>query len=260
MTDTQQGFLCRTYGLSGRTALVTGGGTGIGLAIAQSLASAGARVIIAGRRADVLEAALPEIPGKAAAHALDLADIDGLPERFAALTARVGPVDILVNNAGNTVKKPFEESEMEDFDTVMDVHVRGALELSRHFVRQDLGETPSSILFISSMTAFIGQPFVLGYTTAKTAISGLVRGLSAELSGRNIRVNGVAPGWIDTALYRKATASDIPRQQKILSRIPMGRLGLAEEVGNTAAFLASPAAAYITGQIVLVDGGGATGF
>lgn len=260
MTETRQDFLDRVYGLSGRTALVTGGGTGIGLAIAQALAAAGARVVIAGRREEVLNAALPDIPGEAEALRLDLADIDSLPERFADLSARVGRVDILVNNAGNTVKKPVEQSEMADFDAVMDVHVRGALELTRQFVRQDFGQTPASVLFTSSMTAFIGQPLVLGYTAAKTAISGLVRGLSAELSARNIRVNAVAPGWIDTALYRKATAGDLPRQQKILSRIPMGRLGLAEEVGNTCAFLASPAAAYITGQIILVDGGGATGF
>ncbi|PRY22486.1 gluconate 5-dehydrogenase [Aliiruegeria haliotis] len=239
---------------------MTGGGTGIGLAIAQALANAGARVIIAGRRADVLDAALPHINGAAQAHALDLADLASLPARFAELTARVGTIDILVNNAGNTIKKPFEDSEMEDFDAVMDVYVRGAVELTRHFVRQAFGSTPASVVFSSSMTADIGQPLVLGYTTAKAVISGLVRGFSAELAGRNIRVNGVAPGWIDTALYRKATAGDVPRQQETLSRIPMARLGLAEEVGNTVAFLASPGASYITGQIVFVDGGGATGF
>jgi gluconate 5-dehydrogenase len=110
------------------------------------------------------------------------------------------------------------------------------------------------------MTAYIGQPFVSGYTISKTAINGVVRGLSAEFANRNIRVNGVAPGWIDTDLYRKATAGDLPRQQKILGRIPMNKLGQPEDIGWACAFLASSAAAYVTGQVLLVDGGGATGF
>jgi gluconate 5-dehydrogenase len=110
------------------------------------------------------------------------------------------------------------------------------------------------------MTAYFGQPLVSGYTISKTAINGVVRGLSCEFAARGIRVNGVAPGWIDTDLYRKATQGDTARQQKILGRIPMGRLGRPEDIGWACAFLASPAAGYINGQVLLVDGGGATGF
>lgn len=254
------GYLEATYGLAGRTALVTGGGSGIGLAIATSLSRAGARVVLAGRRVEVLEAARDGLPWNTLCAPMDLAEIGGIEATWRALSDEAGHVDILVNNAGNTIKKPFAESDMEDFDAVMDVHVRGAVELTRHFVRQDFGERGGSVIFTSSMTAFIGQPMVLGYTTAKTAISGLVRGLSAELAERGIRVNAVAPGWIDTALYRKATEGDLPRQQKILGRIPMARLGEASEIGTVCAFLASPAASYVTGQILPVDGGGATGF
>lgn len=253
--------LTRIYGLQGKTALVTGGGSGLGKAIAMCMAQSGAKVVIAGRRMDVLEGAAREIGGGCETLTMDLSDMGAIPARAAALHAAHGPIDILVNNAGNTLKKPFEDSTIEEFDSVFDVHVRGALELSRAVIRKLMEAGKSgSILFTSSMTAYIGQPNVSGYTIAKTAINGVVRGLSAEFASRGIRVNGVAPGWIDTDLYRKATAGDLPRQQKILGRIPMNKLGQPEDIGWACAFLASPAAAYITGQVLLVDGGGAAGF
>jgi NAD(P)-dependent dehydrogenase (short-subunit alcohol dehydrogenase family) len=247
------------YGLAGKTALVTGGGSGIGLAIAKCLAQAGASLLIAGRRLDVLEAACAEI-GNAKAVPLDLSDPPQVKERAAALLSQHESIDILVNNAGNTLKKPFVESNLQEFDSVFDVHVRGALELTRALLPSQMKRGQGSIIFTSSMTAFIGQPNVLGYTVAKTAISGVIRGLAAEVSAGGVRVNGVAPGWIDTELYRKATAGDIPRQQKILGRIAMNRLGTPEEVGWACAFLASNAARYITGQVLLVDGGAEAGF
>lgn len=249
------------YGLSGKKALVTGGGSGIGKAIATCLAHSGADVILAGRRIDVLESAAKEIGNGTQFMQLDLENIDELAAFEVSCNEQFGPIDILVNNAGNTLKKPFEESSMAEFDSIFDVHVRGALELSRAFVkRMTADEREGSILFTSSMTAYIGQPNVSGYTISKTAINGVIRALSAEFSGRGIRVNGVAPGWIDTDLYRKATAGDIPRQQKIMSRIPMNKLGQPEDIGWACAFLSSKAAQYITGQVLLVDGGGATGF
>lgn len=249
------------YGLSGKTAVVTGGGTGIGKAIATCLAQAGAEVILSGRRLNVLEQAAAEIGNNCAYLSADLKDTGSIAGFEAELNESFGPIDIVVNNAGNTLKKPFEESSLQDFDDVFDVHVRGALELSRAVIKRMLNEDRSgSILFTSSMTAYIGQPNVSGYTISKTAINGVIRGLSAEFSGRGIRVNGVAPGWIDTELYRKATDGDIARQQKIMSRIPMGKLGDAEDIGWACAFLASNASKYMTGQVLLVDGGGATGF
>lgn len=245
------------YGLDGKRALVTGGGTGIGHAIASCLAKSGAQVVISGRRKDVLEKAASEIGHGCEIAPCDLTQI----ENIAAFEAELGPVDILVNNAGNTVKKPFEEQTIEEFDQVFDVHVRGALELSRLVIRRMLAENRSgTIQFLSSMTAYIGQPMVSGYTISKTAINGVVRGLSAEFADRGIRVNGVAPGWIDTDIFQNATKGDPARKQKIMSRIPMGHLGTTEDIGWCCAFLASPAARYINGQVVLVDGGGATGF
>lgn len=253
--------LQRSYGLGGQTALVTGGGTGIGKAIATCLARSGARVIIAGRRAEVLQSAVAEIGHDCRCMQLDLERSNAIGSFAASMRQHHGPVDILVNNAGNTVKKPFMESSLQEFDRVFDVHVRGALELTRAIVADMLTHGKGgNVQFISSMTAFIGQPQVSGYTISKTAIGGVIRALSAELAGEGIRVNGVAPGWIDTDVYRKATDGDPARREKIMSRIPMGRLGQPEEIGSACAYLASPAARYITGQVLLVDGGGATGF
>ncbi|MEP1933984.1 MAG: SDR family oxidoreductase [Roseibium sp.] len=249
------------YSLEGQTALVTGGGSGIGKEIARCLAHSGAKVIIAGRRIEILKGTAQDIGHGCEIAILDVADLDSIAVFEADLFARFGVIDILVNNAGNTLKKAFEDSTIAEFDQVFDVHVRGALELSRAFVRRLLKEDKrGSVLFISSMTAYIGQPNVSGYTIAKTAITGVVRGLSAEFASRGIRFNGVAPGWIDTELYRKATSGDVARQEKITSRIPMGELGQPEDIGWCCAFLSSNAAKYITGQVVLVDGGGATGF
>jgi NAD(P)-dependent dehydrogenase (short-subunit alcohol dehydrogenase family) len=243
------------FRLDGKTALVTGGGTGIGLAIARCLAAAGARVLIAGRRLDVLEQAAAESP-ELVPLLLDLTR----PEEIARFVAAAGPVDILVNNAGNTVKKPFVESSLADFDSVFDVHVRGALELTRHIVPSQVARGGGVVLFVASMTSFIGQPLVLGYTAAKSAIVGIVRGLSAEFAAQGVRVNAVAPGWIDTALFRAATAGDEPRRQKILGRIQAKRLGTPEDIGWACVYLAAPAGGYVTGQTLVVDGGALVGF
>jgi NAD(P)-dependent dehydrogenase (short-subunit alcohol dehydrogenase family) len=248
------------FGLSGKTAVVTGGGSGLGLAIARCMAAAGARVIVAGRRTDMLEAAVAEIGGDVHARTVDLAAPETLADFVQELTTSFGTIDILVNNAGNTVKKPFEESTLEDFDAVFDVHVRGALELTRHVLKGQVEQGSGVVLFTASMTSFIGQPLVLGYTTAKTAITGVVRGLSAEFASRGIRVNAVARGGIDTPLYQKATANDPARREKILGRIQMKKLGTPEDIGWAAVYLASPAAAYVTGQTLIVDGGGVIGF
>lgn len=259
MTNSAQALL-DTFGLAGKTALVTGGGSGLGLATARCMAAAGARVIIAGRRPEILDAALIELGDNAATEVLDLSDIAGLGAAAKALQDRHGIIDILVNNAGNTLKKPFEHSDMADFDAVFDVHVRGALELTRAILPGQIARGAGSIIFTASMTSFIGQPLVMGYTVAKTALTGAVRGLSAEFAERGIRVNAVAPGWIDTDLFQKATSADPERRAKIMGRIQAGKLGRPEDIGWACVYLASPAAAYVTGQTLVVDGGAVIGF
>jgi NAD(P)-dependent dehydrogenase (short-subunit alcohol dehydrogenase family) len=249
----------QAFGLSGRRALITGGGSGLGLAIAKAMAAAGAQVILAGRRAEVLQDAAREIDG-AAWEVVDLAAMDTIAAFAHDVEARHGPIDILVNNAGNTVKKRFQDSTAADIDQVLDVHLRGALELTRPIIAGQAERGHGSVLFTASMTSFIGQPFVLGYTAAKSALTGVVRGLSAEFAGQGVRVNGIAPGWIDTPLFRQATSHDPARLQKILGRIQMQRVGTPEEIGWASVFLASPAAGYVTGQTLVVDGGALVGF
>lgn len=259
MTETS--VLAQHYGLHGKTALVTGGGTGLGKAIATSLAQSGAKVIIAGRRQEVLKETCAEIGLGVEYITLDLTDLSEIGEFEQAVYDRFELCDILVNNAGNTIKKPFLDSDLAEFDAVFDVHVRGALELSRAWSKRMVAAGQAgSILFISSMTAYIGQPNVSGYTVSKTAINGVIRALSAEFASLGIRVNGVAPGWIDTEVFRTATKGDPERKAKIMSRIPMGTLGTPEDIGWACAYLSSQAAKYVTGQVLLVDGGGATGF
>lgn len=130
-------------------------------------------------------------------------------------------IDILVNNAGNHCKKPIEEMSVKEFESVLDVHVVGAFALTRALVphMKQLGN--ASVLFTASMTSFLGQPYVTGYAAAKSAYLGLIRGLATELSGAGIRVNGIAPGWIDTPMLRKAIEGDDERKNKILGRTPM---------------------------------------
>lgn len=248
------------FGLHGKHALVTGGGSGLGRAIASCLAQAGARVTIAGRRIEVLEQAASELGARVNAARVDLCDIGSIQGFAAEVELNHGPVDILVNNAGNTVKKPFEDQTIEDLDHVFDVHVRGALELTRYIVPGQASRGQGSVLFIASMTSFIGQPFVIGYTAAKSALTGVVRGLSAEYSSRNVRINAIAPGWIDTELFRAATSNDKSRYEKILGRIQMGHVGQPVDIGWASVYLASPAAAYVTGQTLVVDGGALIGF
>jgi NAD(P)-dependent dehydrogenase (short-subunit alcohol dehydrogenase family) len=248
------------FSLAGKRALITGGGSGLGLAIATTMAISGAQVILAGRRAKVLREAALAIGSAAHAAVVDLVKADTLGGFVERVEQDHGPIDILVNNAGHTVKKPFLEASLAEFDGVMEVHVRGPLELSRQVIRRQLTRGGGSVLFIASMTSYIGQPLVHGYTTAKSALLGVVRALSAEFAGQGIRVNGVAPGWIDTALFRAATQDDPERLRKILGRIQMQRVGTPEEIGWACVFLASPAAAYVTGQTLVVDGGALVGF
>lgn len=260
MIENPSAALEKVFGLAGKHALVTGGGSGLGLAIAGALAAAGASVTIAGRRSEQLQRATAELDGDVRGMQLDLSDTASIRGFAADLEERHGPVDILVNNAGNTVKKPFEEQTLEDLDAVLDVHVRGALELTRCIIPGQAARSGGSVIFIASMTSFIGQPFVIGYTTAKSALTGVVRGLSAEYSNRNVRVNAIAPGWIDTDLFRAATANDTARYNKIIGRIQMGKVGKPEDIGWAAVFLASSGAGYVTGQTLVVDGGALIGF
>jgi len=169
-------------------------------------------------------------------------------------------VDILVNNAGNHCKKFIWDMTVEDYQSVLDVHLVGAFALTRAFVPHMRENGFGRILFLASMTSYIGQPMVSGYATAKAGILGLIHTLTAELAADGITVNAIAPGWIDTPMFHKATDTDPVRRNKILGRIPANHVGDPMDVGMCAAFLCSDAARYISGACIPVDGGALIGF
>jgi NAD(P)-dependent dehydrogenase (short-subunit alcohol dehydrogenase family) len=248
------------FQLQNQTAIVTGGGTGLGLGITKCLVQAGAKVVITGRRADVLKQAAADLGPNAIPIAVDVTDTSSLPDFVERVTKDVGPVDILVNNAGIHVKKPALEMTDEDFNSVLHTHLTGAFALTRAVAPAMLQRGVGSILFVSSMTAYMGMPLVAGYATAKSGVIGLVRTLSAEFAPKGVRVNAVAPGWIDTPMLRRAISADAERERKIKGRIQIEGFGAPDDVGWAIVYLSSPAARYVTGVILPIDGGGHASF
>jgi NAD(P)-dependent dehydrogenase (short-subunit alcohol dehydrogenase family) len=249
------------FSLKGEVALITGGGTGIGKAIAQSFLAAGAeKVILAARREDVLRKTVAELGPGAAWCLHDVTDTAAAGAMIAAVEAEHGPLTILVNNAGSTIKKPTEEMSDAEFKEVLDVHVMGGFAVSREAARGMLARGRGSMVFIASMASLFGIPYVAGYTAAKSAYLGLVRALATEWSGRGLRVNGIAPGWIRTELLQLTVDKDPERKAKVLARTPLKTMGQPEDIGWAAVYLCSPAARFVTGTCLVVDGGISIGF
>ncbi|MCB1103479.1 MAG: SDR family oxidoreductase [Opitutaceae bacterium] len=248
------------FSLEGHTALITGGGSGIGLATAHALAAGGAKVILGGRREKELNDAVAAIGAAASAQVMDVTDTAAMPALAAALREKHGPISILVNNAGINLKKPFVDTAESELLGILQTNVIGAMALTRAVHPQLKESGQGSVVFISSMAALFGIPWVSAYSISKSALTGAVRTLSLEFGADNIRVNAVAPGWIDTAMSRKAFASDPARKEKILSRTPLGVLGDTSDIGWSVAYLCSPAAKFVTGAILPVDGGASIGF
>lgn len=248
------------FDLSGKIILVTGGGSGLGLAIAKAVTAAGAKVIITGRREDVLRDACSQLGGKAAYRVFDLARLDQLPAMIAGIESAEGPLDVLVNNAGINMKKDILEVTDEEFQTIVQVNQTAVFALTREVARKMAERKKGSIIMISSMAAKYGIPKVVAYTAAKSAVEGMTRSMAVDLSPRGIRVNCIAPGFIETAMSAKALNNDPERKNKVLARTPMGYLGQPEDVGLAAVYLASDAAGYVTGAILPVDGGNSIGF
>jgi gluconate 5-dehydrogenase len=248
----------KLFGLDGKIAVVTGGATGLGLAITKSFIDAGARVVILSRHAD--KEIIDSFNGKAIFYPFDVTNTKETPKMVDKIIKEIGDVSILVNNAGNHCKKPIEEMSVEDFSSVLDVHLVGAFALTKAFVphMKKLGE--ASIIFQASMTSYIGQPYVAGYSTAKAGYLGLVHTLASECGPFGVRVNAIAPGWIETPMFHQATDNDAPRLNKILGRIPMSKVGSPEDIGNACIYLSSKAASYINGICLPVDGGALIGF
>ncbi|MBS1852742.1 MAG: SDR family oxidoreductase [Acidobacteria bacterium] len=248
------------FSLDGELAVITGGGSGLGLAIAQCFIAAGAHVVLVGRNEGKLRAAASQLGSAASYETADVTQLHLLKDLVERISAKHGAVSILVNNAGNHLKKPALETSDPEFANVVNTHVHAAFALSRHVAAGMVERRHGSILFTASMATMMGIPQVVAYSAAKAAHGGLVRALATEWSAYGVRVNAVAPGWIETDMNRGIFAADPERKRKILSRTPMQKFGSAEDIGWAAVYLCSPAAAFVTGAILPVDGGASIGF
>jgi gluconate 5-dehydrogenase len=224
------------------------------------MSQVGARVVMTGRREEVLRDACQQLGSAAGYLRHDVTHLSTIPALVQRIEEEFGPLDILVNNAGNHLKRPAVESSDADLASIIQTHLFGAFALSRECGRRMILRRRGSIIMIVSMSALFGIPLVTAYTAAKSALAGLTRALAVEFSPHGVRVNAIAPGWIDTALSRKAFEGDPARKQRILDRTPMGSLGEILDVGHAAVYLSSPAAKFITGVVLPVDGGASIGF
>ena len=250
----------KAFRLDGEVALITGGGSGLGLGMARCMATAGATVVIAGRREAVLREACAAIGERASWLCVDVTDFAAVEAALDGIVRRVGPISILVNNAGIHLKAAAVDTTVEGFRALVETHVLAAHNLSRLLLPAMLKARHGSILFTASMAAMMGIPLVVAYSAVKSAYTGMVRGLSAEVAEHGVRVNAIAPGWINSAMMCAALAGDAQRRAKIMGRIQMGHFGEPEDIGWAAVYLCSPAARYVTGVLLPVDGGASQGF
>ncbi len=248
------------FSLNGQVALITGGGTGIGLSIARCMHAAGATVALVGRREKELSQAVDELGEKSHYFVHDITEMDRTEELANRVIDQLDSIDCLVNNAGKHLKKAALETSEDEFLSVINTNVVAAHSLIKAFGPAMVARKSGSILFTASMASLFGIPQVVAYSAAKSAHLGMVRSLSTELSPHGVRVNAIAPGWIETEMSRKALENDPARLEKIISRTPMQKLGQPSDIGWAAVYLASPAAAFITGTLFPVDGGASIGF
>jgi len=248
------------FRLDQKTALITGGGSGLGKAIARCFIAAGARVILVGRRERQLDQVVAELGSSAHAFPGDVTHLTELPRWIEDLESQVGAIDILVNNAGVHLKKDALETSDTEFASVLQTHLHASFALSREAARRMASRKSGHVLFIASMTGLFGVSKVAAYSAAKAALLGITRALAVEWAEHGIRVNAIAPGWIETDLSRPILDKDPDRKNKILTRTPLRRLGQPLDIGWAAVYLSSPAADFVTGTTLVVDGGALIGF
>ncbi len=241
-----------TLDLKGRRALVTGASGGIGAAIAKTLHAHGARVAVAGTRKDALEALAREMGGGTVVLAADLRDRASVADLAARAEAALGGIDILVNNAGITRDGLAVRMSDEDWQAVIDVDLTAPFILARAALRGMMKRRFGRIISITSIVGATGNPGQANYAAAKAGLTGMSKSLAAEVASRGITVNCVAPGFIVSPMTGKLSED---QRAKLLSGIPMGRFGEGADVARCVVFLASDAAAYVTGQTLHVNGG-----
>lgn len=248
--------MLNNFSLHGQRALVTGAGRGLGRAMAEGLAGAGAQVALVSRTSAEIEEAAAAIGEKAVAHSADISSSTDMSDLVDSVEDELGGgVDIVLHGAGIQHRAPAAEFEREEWDRILNINLTAPFLLSQEIGKRQMqrGQGGSHI-FIGSLTSHISVPDVVAYTASKSGVYGVVRALSTEWAQHGIRVNGIGPGYFRTKLT-EAAFEDPERRRKMLDRIPMQRFGDPEDLAGAAVFLASPAAGYVTGQLLMVDGG-----
>ena len=243
-----------------KIAIVTGGGSGIGLAIAEKFVQGKVLTIIVGRDRQKLDKAKEQLGDLCHSICQDLNDLSSIPRLVQQIVDQHGRIDILVNNAGINMKKDFTETTDEEFDGILHTNIKVMFALSREVVKVMIPNGKGNIINISSMASQYGIPKVIAYTASKSAIEGMTRAMAVELSPKGILVNCIAPGFISTDMSSRALNGDAERKRKVFSRTPLGRMGDPGDIGDAAFFLASDQAKYMTGTVLPVDGGNSIGF
>ena len=243
------------FSLTGKKALVTGSSKGIGASIAQALAHAGADIVLVGRTEESLEAtksAILKIGRKVEIVLCDVSSADAITEAFADIADL--KVDVLINNAGSISRAPAAEAQMEEWNRIIDTNLNSVFQISQACGRAMIAQGNGTIINIASLLSFQGGISVPAYTASKHGVAGVTKALANEWGGRGVTVNAIAPGYISTD-NTAALRADVDRNASILARIPIGRWGNPDDIASVAVFLASPAARYINGEVLTVDGG-----
>jgi gluconate 5-dehydrogenase len=245
------------FDLSGRLALVTGGGGGLGLAIARGLSAAGARVVLNGRNRAKLDAAantLARDGGTFSVAPFDVADADAVAAGVAAIERDVGPLDIVVNNAAVNQRAPLDAFSTAEWRTLLAANLDGPFFVARAVIPGMRSRRSGKIINICSLASEIGRPNIVPYATSKGGLQMLTRALAVELAAHNVQVNGIAPGFFKTDMNAPLIAN-AEFSAWVAQRTPAGRWGEPPEIAGAAVFLASAAADYVTGHVLFVDGG-----
>ena len=246
-----------SFDLTGKVALVTGAYRGLGFAIAQGLARAGAAVVLNGRKAAELDAAakkLTEAGLAATTSVFDVTDANAIRQGVADVESRHGRLDVVVNNAGIQRRSPFVEFKRQDWDDIIATNLTAPYLVSQAALPGMIRHRAGKIIHIASLMSELARPTVVPYTAAKGGVRQLTRGMAVELAPHNIQVNAIAPGYFATEMNR-ALIDNAEFNAWVCKRTPAGRWGQPDEIAGVAVFLASSAANYITGQMLVIDGG-----